>query len=386
MKVLYIIDYKTVGGATHSFIEMVVQLKSMGVEPIVCIGKKTNIINFFEKENVQYICTGHRTVLEPFTYDGIGWPLRFIKKYSSFWLNELIAFRRLYKIDWTQIDLIHTNSARNDLGCFVSKKYGIPHVMHIREFADSDFNCITFRSNYIHIFNQYSHKFISISEAVKNHWVGKGLDANKVEVIYNGIRDNDISRSLDDDKRKYFKMLIAGGVTPAKGQHLAVEALGLLPPIVRDNVSLDIMGWYEEWYVSEMKNYAKTRGFQKQVCFLGSVKDVHERLGGYQIGLMCSRAEGFGRVTAEYMHGRLGVIASDSGANPELIEDGVTGLLFRSGDAKSLADCIMRFYNDRDLLIKLSNAAQKKARELYTQQKNAESIYEIYKQILNKEK
>ena len=82
------------------------------------------------------------------------------------------------------------------------------------------------------------------------------------------------------------------------------------------------------------------------------------------------------------MHGQLGVIASDSGANPELIEDGVTGLLFKSGDAKSLADCILRLYNDRELLIRLSHAAKEKARKEYTQQKNAESIYQVYQEIL----
>jgi len=100
---------------------------------------------------------------------------------------------------------------------------------------------------------------------------------------------------------------------------------------------------------------------------------------------MCSRSEGFGRVTAEYMHAQLGIIASDSGANPELIEDGVTGLLFKSGDAKSLADCIIRFYNNRELLIQLSHAAREKARREYTQHKNAENIYKIYQEILKKQ-
>ena len=102
-----------------------------------------------------------------------------------------------------------------------------------------------------------------------------------------------------------------------------------------------------------MSDYANQRGYLSQINFLGSINDVHERLGNYQIGLMCSRAEGFGRVTAEYMHAQLGVIASDSGANPELIQDGVNGLLFKSGDAKSLSECILRLYNNREFLIEL---------------------------------
>ena len=131
-----------------------------------------------------------------------------------------------------------------------------------------------------------------------------------------------------------------------------------------------------------MKEYSKRRGYDHIVHFLGSIENLHERIGNYQIGLMCSRSEGFGRVTAEYMHGCLGVIASDSGANPELIENGKTGLLFSTGDSMSLADCILRLYNDRDLLIKLSNAACQKAKTMYTQQKNSDSIYELYQALL----
>lgn len=383
MTVLYILDYRTVGGATHSFLEMVVAMKKLGVQPIVCLGRKTDITTILKKENIPYFCAGHRTVLEPLSCDDMLFPIRYLKRYFYFWIKELIAFRKIGNINWAEIDVIHTNSARNDIGCFINKKYGIPHVMHIREFADSDFNCIAFRKNYIHVFNEYTTKFLSISEAVKRHWVGKGIVDEKVRVIYNGIHYEDISVSDDDVKRNSFRMIIAGGVYPTKGQHLAVQAIGYLPNNIRSEVSLDVVGWYDEKYVLEMKNYAITRGYESQINFLGSVNDVHERLGNYQIGLMCSRAEGFGRVTAEYMHAQLGVIASDSGANPELIQDGENGLLFKSGDAKTLADCIMKLYNDRDLLIRLSHAAKEKAEATYTQKKNAEAIFRVYKEILN---
>ena len=384
MKILYIIDYGTVGGATHSFLEMVTSLKLRGISPVIFFGKKTNITELLDKKGIEYYVVGHRTVLEPLAQKGLRWPYVFLKKAVLFWKQEKKALKRIDCLDLSGIDLIHTNSARNDIGCFVSKKYDIPHIMHIREFADADFDCISFRPNYINLYNRNTSLFISISNAVKKHWVKKGLNENKILTIYNGIYYENISVSTDESKKSSkLHLFIAGGVGIMKGQHLAVKALGLLPENVRKNLSLDIAGWGNDRYIDEMKTYATKNGYSSKIHFLGSIDDVHERMGNYQIGLMCSRAEGFGRVTAEYMHGRLGVVASDSGANPELIEDGVTGLLFKSGDAKSLADCIVRLYNDRELLIRLSNAAQKKARALYTQQKNADAIYELYKEILN---
>lgn len=383
MNVLYILDYGTVGGATHSFLEMVVAMKHLGVNPIVCLGRTSKITEVLDKESIAYCIAGHRTVLEPFTFKGFKWPFRLLKKLLCFWIGEKAAQHRLEKLDMSKIDLIHTNSARNDIGCFLNERYSIPHIMHIREFGDTDFSCISFRTNYINIYNQYTTKFISISNAVKYHWVNKGIQENKIVTIYNGIHYKDITVSSDKDKEKDdLRMLIAGGVCPTKGQHLAVEAIGLLPKEVQDHISLDIAGWSDPIYVQNMKKYAIERDYISHINFLGSIDDVHERMGSYQIGLMCSKAEGFGRVTAEYMHGRLGVIASDSGANPELIEDGENGLLFNSENAESLAECILRYYKDRNLLIRLSNSAQMKARALYTQQKNADSIYELYKHII----
>lgn len=386
MKVCFILDYNTIGGATHSFLEMVVGLKKLGVSPTVCLGRNTDITQILDINNIEYNIIGHRPVMEPFDlFKGKRWPLRFLRAFLCFWKNEKLALTKIKKIDWSSFDLVHTNSARDDIGCYINKKFKIPHIMHIREFADSDFGCISFRLNYISFYNNYTTRYISISDAVKYHWLKKGIKGDKVMTIYNGIHYEDITISSDDDKRlSDIHLFIAGGVYPTKGQHLAVEAIGLLPEEIRCHVFIDVAGWYSEEYVKMMKDFALSLGYEKQVTFLGSINDVHERMGKYQIGLMCSRAEGFGRVTAEYMHGRLGVIASDSGANPELVEDGVTGLLFKSGDAQSLADCILKFYNDRELLIRLSNAGQKKARTMYTQQKNAESIYEMYKEILRK--
>lgn len=385
MKVLYILDYGTVGGATHSFLEMVVALKQLGVQPIVCLGKITDITKQLNESGIEYCHAGHRTALEPFQYKGVKWPLRLFKKILRFYVKDCVALHRMDKLDWSSIDLIHTNSARNDIGCYLNKRYGIPHIMHIREFADADFDCIALRPNLIRMYNSYTTRFISISDAVKKHWIQKGIQEDKMLTIYNGIDYSDITKSSDNDKENgKLKMLIAGGVCLPKGQHIAVEAFKLLPEEVRRNLYLDIVGWSAKQYEDNLKLRLKEELYKDHICFKGTVYDLHQQLGNYQIGLMCSRAEGFGRVTAEYMHAKLGVIASDSGANPELIEDGVTGLLFNSGDAESLADCILRLYNDRGLLVRLSRAAFDKARANYTKDLNAKQIYDMYMNVISK--
>ena len=384
MRVLYIVDYGTVGGATQSFIEMVIALKGHGVDPIVLTGKKTDLNNLLKKKNIENYVLGHRTVLEPIVHQGYKWPLRFLKKFCTYYVCELIAKIRLHQICpvFSGAVIIHTNSARNDIGCYISKKYGIPHIMHIREFADSDFNCIPFNKNYIYLYNCFTTKFVSISDAVRNHWIKKGIDKSKILTIYNGVDNSDISISSNMSKmNKELRIVMVGGVVFPKGQHIAVEAFGLIPEDIRRNLHLDIVGWSVKKYLLKLKKEIKRLNLNN-ISFLGARSDVHNILGSYQIGLMCSRSEGFGRVTAEYMHAQLGVIASNSGANKELIEDCESGLIFDNMNPRSLADAIIKYYNNRPLLLRCSANAKQKANIYYTVEKNASNIYNLYKSII----
>ncbi len=386
MRVLYIVDEGNVGGAAHSFVEVMLQMKRLGVEPIVVNSMPNDLNDFLNKESVENYSVGHKPALTPFFFKFPKAPLVRILFAWRYLKARKTAINTVTKrIDLNTIDLIHTNSARNDLGCYLSKLCHKPHVVHFREFADLDFNCALLNPFYYRMMNRHSARFITISDAVQRHWVKKGLDANKMNTVYNGIHYQDITVSLDENKwNEDLRMVITGGVFPTKGQHLAVEAMCKLPKEIRKHFTLDVIGWSSEEYVKEMKRKATNNGIAEQVHFLGSRNDVPSLLGNYSIGLMCSKAEGFGRTTAEYMHARLGVIASNSGANPELIENYETGLLFESGNAESLSACLVRYYHDRELLIRCSKEAQTKARKCYVDTLNAENIYKVYNQILKK--
>lgn len=382
MTVLYILDYGVVGGATKAFVDLVHQMCQNDITPIVVTGKRSQLNEMLEQKGICTIEAGHYTALAPFSFKRLRWPLSYLKRFLQYWCSEYFAYRKLCReIDFSKIDLIHTNSARNSLGGRLSRKKGIPHIVHIREFADKDFNCISFIPNYIFFLNETSTSFISVSKSVCNYWNDKGIDPSKNNVIYDGVNYRDI-KPKESFHTDCLRMVMVGGVVPTKGQHLAVEAIGKLPDDIRKHVSLDILGWFDANYVNEMKNYSSARGFQGNIRFLGAVNDVHDRLCCYDIGLMCSKSEGFGLVTAEYMHAGLGVIASDSGACPEIVDHRETGLLFKSGDSDDLAKRILEFYNDRTLLVNCSKKARIKAKERFTDEINAANIIKMYKNIL----
>ena len=79
----------------------------------------------------------------------------------------------------------------------------------------------------------------------------------------------------------------------------------------------------------------------------GEVKNMYALREKMSIELMCSNAEPFGRVTVEGMRAGLVVIGSNSGGTRDIIQENVTGLLFKPGDEQDLADKI-EYYLSHD--------------------------------------
>ena len=93
-----------------------------------------------------------------------------------------------------------------------------------------------------------------------------------------------------------------------------------------------------------------------------------------------SEEEAFGRVTVEAMMSRMPVIGSDSGANPELIVSGETGLLFKRGDAESLADQMQRMIENPEMISHMGDQAYERAVTNFGLNKNLDQIEQLYRQ------
>lgn len=383
MNVLYIIDPVTQGGASESFLEVIAQMSKHGVYCYVCTSKSSPFDARIQKAGGTPIPVGHMTVLEPISPYKWKRPIKYPVQWLRFRIARFRALRKIKKkVELSNIDLIHTNSARNDIGCYLNKKYGIPHVMHIREFADKDFQCISLDKNYIATFNKYTSSFIAVSDAVKKHWIENGIDASKITVIYNGIQD-DIKASSDICKKdEKLKCVMTSGICEAKGQMQLLQALALMKEEQRRKYHVDFIGWSDPRYLSKLEVFVHDNNLANSVSFLGKSSCIHDILQNYQIGFTCSKSEGFGRVTAEYMLAKLGVIASDTGANPELIKDGFTGLLYREGDVKNLLQKMLYWINNRENLIECSKKAYLFAKDNFTSVVNADNIYKHYLYLL----
>jgi glycosyltransferase involved in cell wall biosynthesis len=78
------------------------------------------------------------------------------------------------------------------------------------------------------------------------------------------------------------------------------------------------------------------------------------------------------------------VIGARLGGVPELVEDGVDGILFDPGDAESLSKCIETMVGSTALALRMGENARKKAEQRYSATKYLSSLLDVYERLLNR--
>jgi glycosyltransferase involved in cell wall biosynthesis len=103
-----------------------------------------------------------------------------------------------------------------------------------------------------------------------------------------------------------------------------------------------------------------------RVHWLGFRSDVGSVMKALHVFVLPSRFEGFGLVLVEAMAAGAACIAYNSSNMPEIITDGVEGLLVPVGDVQALASAIVRLSSDAGLRVRLGDAARRAALERFS--------------------
>lgn len=124
-------------------------------------------------------------------------------------------------------------------------------------------------------------------------------------------------------------------------------------------------------------------GIQARVHFLGKQDRVNEFLALADLLLMPSELESFGLAALEAMACKVPSIATRVGGVPELIDDGVTGLLFPVGDVEGMALGALNLLNDRERLQAMRDAARRNAQKRFCATLVVPQYVKYYEQVLN---
>lgn len=381
MKVLFISggDYKY--GAPRSMMSTIDgMIEKYGVEVILLTKKRNPLNDYCDEKGIENYSFWYRDIMAGSPYKNKFLTVcKHLVKYAAFlWGGITMKNVARLPIDFSSIDIVHSNTNRQDLGAYIASKYHIKHIWHIREMGQEDYNVIFYKRNCIQYMNSNADAFIMISNVVRDKWKRMKLDGKKMYVVYTGIEAEEIEYDAKRENNE-IKVVMTGHIQPNKGQLQLVEAMAKLPLSMRKKIRIDIIGEPYVDYIKKIKRFIKDNRLENQIHFVGYRSDIGKILKEYDVGVTCSKAEGYGRCTVEYMLSGLLTIASDTGANPEIIEDKTTGLLYRYNDIEQLSS-ILQWVIEHDAERKMiARNGYNAARERFSGMKYIEDIYGVYK-------
>ena len=204
-------------------------------------------------------------------------------------------------------------------------------------------------------------------------------------MVPNGV---DIERFESVGKNIQFSLsgkptiLYVGRLAYRKGLQVLVRAM---PFILKEipNAHLIIAGkGYMDGFI---KVLIKSLNLEGNVTMLGFIPDekLPELYASSSLFVMPSLyCESFGVTLLEAMASGRPVVASNVGGIPEVVKDGVTGLLFKRGDAEDLADKIIKVLSDRSLAQSLASNAKEIVKERYSWPVIADKMEDLYEKTL----
>ena len=134
-----------------------------------------------------------------------------------------------------------------------------------------------------------------------------------------------------------------------------------------------------------LKVQAGELGISERVTMPGNQADVAPWLAALDIFVLPSYAnEGVPQAIMQAQASGLPVISTPVGSIPEIIEDGVTGLLVPPRDAEALKAALLRLLNDDGLRHRLGAAAHAQAQERYSDSRMLDLMEEIFRRVTGK--
>lgn len=268
------------------------------------------------------------------------------------------------KIMWVLDSLI--NYPKAIIGFIKLKKKFKPDLVYIISFRQIIMLYPFFNKNIIyHLHNENSKrmidrffirlidnkilKYIAVSNFIKKDIINCGINAQKVEVIYNGVSVPNIigqNRTQSD----ILKIGIIGQVIPRKGHSIAIEALRYVNE-QNQNVKLVIVGSGDKNFETTLKEKIDEYQLSNSVEWRGFLKNIEDIYKDIDVVLAPTLdEEPFGLIAVEANMLGIPAIVSNKGGLSEIIENEVNGFTFNSENPKELAEIILHFLKNRELL------------------------------------
>lgn len=279
-------------------------------------------------------------------------------------------FGRLHrreKFDIVQTYFIDANIA----GVIAARLAGVKTILAGRRNAGDRTSSTQLKA--LRFLTRYTTKYLANSKAIADVTRQlEGATGKQMEVIYNGMY-LDKFRSITPQMRASQRALwqikddelligIVANLRPVKNiDSLIISASTLTKKF--ENLKFVVIG--EGPQRDSLQQQIDSFSLMDRVKLAGRYENIIPCLSAFDIGVLCSKSEGFSNSLIEYMAAGLPVVASDVGGNAEAVNHGKTGLIYSLTDPHGLSQALTQLIEKRKFAKEMAGRAKKEAFDKY---------------------
>ncbi len=236
-------------------------------------------------------------------------------------------------------------------------------------------------------------RLLAISQFVAGSAVEQGYRPERIAVALNALAPHDagaapatddratIGREMELDVAAVVVCIVAR-INEWKGHDLLLRAFAIAIGRV-PGAALLIVG-QDDGRRASLEALAATLGISSHVRFTGFRSDAHRFIAACDIFAMPSVEEPFGLVFLEAMELGRPIVATDDGGTPEVVVDGVTGLLSAQGDVDALAEHLAQLAADATLRARMGAAGVLRVETEFQPERLAADVAAIYRAAIER--
>jgi glycosyltransferase involved in cell wall biosynthesis len=302
-------------------------------------------------------------------------------------VTQLRRFARWLKS--ARIDILHTHDFyTNVFGMAGGRLARLPvRVASMRETSEMRSAAQAHVQRFVY---SLAHHIVANSNAVREKLIADGTSAEKVTVVYNGLDlrrlDTRASRAevlamlgVPVDPPRRFISIVANMRHEVKDYPMFLRSARQVKAAIPDAAFL-LAG---EGELSEsLQALAGELGIHDSTYFLGRCECVAELLSISEACVLSSKAEGFSNSILEYMAAGRPVVVTDVGGAREVVSEGETGYLVRSGDDATMAERLIWLLRDPEKARSMGEKGRRVVEEKFSCEAQLGHTEELYERLL----
>jgi glycosyltransferase involved in cell wall biosynthesis len=383
VRVLSVLYDERVGGPQLRVLQVARRLKSSGFDTAVVMPKgEGQFAALLDQARISFHEMDLVRLRRSFN------PIEHVRYVAKFWPN-VMELRRL--IRERHIDIVHTNGLMNLQTPVAARLEGVGLVWHLNDLGTPKL----LRLMFLPLVRAWSDRIALAARAVGQYCFPEITTSDECfQLLYAPVDTERFSPQVDGTKvREELNIAqecrvvgIVANICPGKGQEYFLEAAAVIKRRYPNAKFLVVGGKLDnrrKFWSALMQQTARL-GLGRDVFFTGRRSDVPQLLRAMTVFLQASESEACPMAVLEASASGLPVVATKVGGTPELVQDGVTGILIEPRNPTQIADAVLRLLDSPEMATRMGRAGADFMRQYFSLDACVEAHARMYNAILSR--